>query len=851
MVSSCLLALLSQFVYSANSLAQNDPIRFDIPSQNIQSALDAFVEATNFSLIYNKEDFSDVVTATVSGQYTPGQALGIMLQGTGLTFEFTSRDTVAVIKSKQQTTERKEESKESLPSPDGQNKVKTSEGAFILDGAFMLEEITVTAEKREANLQKLASSVVALPGDDLARQSRITTQQIIESVSNVTFRNGGGQNPDGNIAIRGIQRTQVSGGVDDILPSTTAVYVDGVYQGIGGHYDINRVEVLRGPQGTLYGRSATGGVIAFYTNDPKLNEFSGNVSAEYGNYSLVNAEGVVNVPAGDKVALRAAAHYYSRDGYFDKKGGRTETREGRLKILFQPTDPFQIVLSGSTQATQDWGGGWTMTLAGPDTIDYHQAHTEPSKYPLKTYNQIGVNTNYNFGNSTLTWIGGYHDYDYNGLGPESIREGSGARQDNSFPTDWFHTEEVRLASDTDGPLTWLVGANYFKHEFNSHLGGYQTFAPGVPDDNGLAPRYVQHTNGNFLNYGFFTEETFKLRDNFRITAGLRYDYTKLTLSQTFMENTNYAAPFSHFVLNPPIWAVGTLNNDIHKWHNVTYKLRFEYDVTPGNLLYLTTATGFLPGYAAVNPQVVGGEVTSWVIRVLDEQKLTSYELGAKNQFLDDRLRVNASVFYYDLEGYPEAYNLTEMSGPNFLTIMSTPIEVIGAELETEYLLTMNDRISLNLGYQRPKITGWPDAITWRLGEVTPGRDAAMLDIQPGHPQFDGTLDYDHIFSLSNGSTLVPRVELHYTSAYYLSQINYLMIDLGEKPYDHQGQVALCNANVIWTAPNKNYSVNAWVRNAFGEEYKTGVMLVPSEPLSDMGVSVGDPRTFGVTLSAKF
>ncbi len=114
-VFSCLLTFLISSVFSTNGLAQNDSIRFDIPSQNVQSALDAFVEVTNFSLIYRKENISDAITMTVSGQYTPGQALSIMLQGTGLTFEFTSKDTVAIIKNQHKPAESAGESEAPAP----------------------------------------------------------------------------------------------------------------------------------------------------------------------------------------------------------------------------------------------------------------------------------------------------------------------------------------------------------------------------------------------------------------------------------------------------------------------------------------------------------------------------------------------------------------------------------------------------------------------------------------------------------------------------------------------------------------------------------------------------------------
>jgi iron complex outermembrane receptor protein len=233
---------------------------------------------------------------------------------------------------------------------------------------FTLEEITVTAEKREVAIQKVPSSVAVIAGKSLAQEGKISTEQILESIPNVTFRSGDGTNPNGNITIRGVQRTQESGGTNSILPSTTATYTDGVYQGIGGNYDVNRVEVLRGPQGTLYGRSATGGVVAFHTNNPELDIFSISASAEFGEADLRNYQATLNVPYGDKLALRLAWHDFERDGYHgNDEGGHTETSEGRIKALYQPTDPLEILLSLSYQETTTNGGGycqgrWNSTL---------------------------------------------------------------------------------------------------------------------------------------------------------------------------------------------------------------------------------------------------------------------------------------------------------------------------------------------------------------------------------------------------------------------------------------------------------------------------------------------------------
>jgi len=723
---------------------------------------------------------------------------------------------------------------------------------------FTLEEITVTAEKRAVSLQELPASVVALEGGDLAQQGKITTAQILEGVPNLTYRGGGGTNPNGNISIRGIQRIQESGGTNDILPATTATYVDGVYQGIGGNYDTSRVEVLRGPQGTLYGRSATGGVVAFYTNDPKLDEFDINASVEIGTASLKNVQAAINVPAGDMFAFRAAAHYIDREGYFEAEGGQSTTKEGRIKALFQPNDALGIVLTLAMQETVNWGGGWNALLTAPDEIDYEGSYTEPREGAPQKYRQASINLNYDFGGSTLTWIGGYHDYDYTGLGAEAVKEGKGHADQNIWPTDDFHSEEIRLASDTEGQITWLVGANYFNHEFDTSLLSVQTSWPDDPEltasSGYLVPIWQRQTKGTFDNYGLFTEETFKMQENFRITAGLRYDKTKLNQSMLYQMNENLTAMGNN--LNPPIWTdpPATFDHD-DTYNNVTYKLRFEYDVTQDNMLYFLTATGFMPGYSALSPDFqmgpTGPYLAGWLILQFDQQELTSYEFGTKNTFLGNTLRLNADLFYYDYEGYPEGYNLRIGGGPPIFTVMPVPLRVLGLEVDMEYLITMYDKISLTAGYQDIKITDYPSAITWSDGSVTDGSYAAMLDQLPGHPKTKATIGYDHTFTLGDGSILAPRAELVYTGGHYLSQMTYLMTDLGEKPYNHQSAYMLANIGATWTSADQKYSATAYVRNALDEEYKAGVSLVSNPPLSAIGVTPGDPRTFGAMFSIKF
>jgi iron complex outermembrane receptor protein len=256
------------------------------------------------------------------------------------------------------------------------------------------------------------------------------------------------------------------------------------------------------------------------------------------------------------------------------------------------------------------------------------------------------------------------------------------------------------------------------------------------------------------------------------------------------------------------------------------------------------------------------------LRIMDEQKLTNYEIGTKNQFLDNRLRVNASGFYYDVEGYPQVYELSTAPGPAQKVMTSTPIEVYGVDLEVEYLPTAHDKIQLAAGYQNPKLTGHTgDLMEWPFRPDTPeyeefgpvvvtdADEACVLRTQPGHPKFQATLGYEHTFILANGSTLVPRADVNYTGSYYLEQMNWLQERWGAGPYNHQDAYYLVNANIAWTSPSKNYSVNLWVRNALDELYKAGPqrfgLMTVYFPGEDIPVGLGAPRTFGLSVSAKF
>jgi outer membrane receptor protein involved in Fe transport len=737
---------------------------------------------------------------------------------------------------------------------------------------FTLEEITVTAEKRSVNLQTVASSVTAIEASELAEMGKVTAAQMLESVPNVTissYGRGGGGTLSDNISIRGVRKTQEPGGAGNPVPSATATYVDDVYEGIGGDYDLNRIEVLRGPQGTLYGRSATGGVVALHTNDPRLGKFSADVSAEDGKESRINLEGAVNAPIGDKVALRAAVHYFHQaEGYYNGKGGENETKAGRIKALFQPTEKLSLLLSLSASREQSWAGGFAQSLSAPNTIDYKNpvAYTAPNKGVPTKRNQESLHVNYDLGDSALTYIAAIHSTDNRGKSGVGLNRSSYQYNVTTGKPSEIQTHEIRWASATESALTWLIGGNYYKNTYESISTAFQASDINSTDPASYnAELFAWYLKGSIANYGLFTEETYKVRDDMRITAGLRYDKTKIKNYTGFDFNKNLGPFMVGFkpenIIHFPTDATYFL--DSPDFDNITYKLRLEYDITPENMLYALTATGFLPGDSQVSvatkfsppPDMTLVDV-GFIKLPYKQQLLTSYEIGTKNRFLDKKLQLNGSIFYYDYGGYQEAININPPGSPpppNFI-VLRVPVRMIGFEVDCTWLLTQNDKLTLSGGYLDAELKSYPDIPT-STGGTESGKTFMYLKRVPGLPKSSGTLGYDHTFLFGDGSTLVPRAQARYTSGYYLGQIT-----AGEAAstdtagnsylgYLYQDSIVLGDISATWTSPESKYSATAYVRNVTDKRYKTSATLPTGSPLTN--VTVGDPRTWGLMIKAKF
>ena len=390
-----------------------------------------------------------------------------------------------------------------------------------------LQEVVVTAERRINTAQKTAAAISVRSGDDMQAQGRYELKNILEDVPGVdggaattvnTSQGSGTDNPASGLIIRGVQSNAGAGGSVTSTAPAAAIYVDEVYSGIGGGYDIDRVEVLRGPQGTLYGRSATSGVVAIHTGDPDTARFGAQGAAEFGNYSLTHVSGYVNVPiVDDKLALRVSGNLYDRDGYYSAEGGALQNKDFRAKALWNATDTFSVLVGYAQENNETHSGGVSISQSTPGKFVYAPQAVSPTG--KNDSQQYWANFKLDLGPVELTYIPAYRTWNQDAtLYLRSLF--FNADQTVITRDDSFTTHELRIrGKDSDSKFQWQGGFLYYENTLDD---ANQLFIiPSGPY--AFQSRSHKTTSAD----GVFAEGIYSFTAETRLTAGARYDHTKI------------------------------------------------------------------------------------------------------------------------------------------------------------------------------------------------------------------------------------------------------------------------------------------------------------------------------------
>lgn len=521
-------------------------------------------------------------------------------------------------------------------------------------------EIIVTATRNESLASKTPVALTAISGESLASAGVTNPTALAEQVPNLSIdRNNNGL----QITIRGVTSTDLTEKGD---PSA-AFMADGIYIARAqaqevSFFDVQRVEVLRGPQGTLFGRNTTAGLVNVITNKPKLGSFSGSLDAAYGNFDTQQATGVLNLPVSETIAIRAAANYDRRDSYLVAGPGWTA-----------PLDPYKKNLSGRLSALFDLGDGELLLRGDYSSIKGRPASTIPTTNFFSNFNTAGVDgvyignskdsealrtirapysgpqsrdttwgivadLGYDLGPLTVNYLGSYRDFKRNEQDAYLVANGF-LTFPNHFNGDYWQTSQELRLSAGDGPLKAQAGIYYFKEKSSVVLDilGVGSQTPGTAGYV-LSFRQIPTTSESWAGFG---QISYAVADSFRLTAGIRYSHDdKSRVGGTLSCSTT--------ACNQP-GDSRTPNVAQASFSKVTWRAGADFDLNDRALLYAVVSTGYKAG--GFNDGCESGTAAGCRFPAealyYDPETLTSYEMGIKTRFLDNAVRLNASAFHYD------------------------------------------------------------------------------------------------------------------------------------------------------------------------------------------------------------
>jgi iron complex outermembrane receptor protein len=733
-----------------------------------------------------------------------------------------------------------------------------------------LEEVVVTAERRAQTLQSAPVSVTAVTGEEIAHRDVTTVSDLAQLVPALEAFNGSG--PYSNITLRGVSSLVVNSFGDPAI----AVNLDGVYlarttafQGL--FYDVTRVEVLKGPQGTLYGRNATGGAINVITNSPTF-DFGGDFSAAFGNYSAITLNGDINVPLASNMAVRAAFQTVKHDGYFDDGTGDQDQQSARLSFRIDPGSDLSMILRADY--TRQAGRGQGATLMNPDGT-FAAAHPFTSDVTLSSSLFAGINCplfpfpgapaapcrplptnsfqdNHYWGVSgdlewsilggQFTFIPAYRSDHYDFLSPAAgfmIRELNDAHQTSM---------EARFASSLDYPVSFIVGLYYFD---GSQTGDAQYDAQA---NGATAVQQIDNDDRSWAGYG---QLTWSVSKTVRLTAGARYtDERKDTDSMDSVYSFFYP---THAIEPPPQNNLGIAfpTTGSKSWSATNWKVGADWDMAPNSLLYANVATGFKSGGFFLN---VPGDPRG---NTYDPEHVTAYTVGTKNVLLDRRLKLNFELFDLEYKDQQVAALALAPFGPGFVPIFPNQnagrSRNRGAELDSQWLATPTTVLSADVQYMHARYT---DFTYISSAPPTSGSACQFTLIPPTAPvppnfqinctglpmlqapDWIANLGLRQTLTLGAAGELVADVNTHYQSA--------RETDLSYLPATRVGSYWMTNLGVTYNPPGHRWSVTGYVDNISNEAVPAAVAPSANYPLlPTIAAVLYPPRTYGVRGTVHF
>lgn len=699
-------------------------------------------------------------------------------------------------------------------------------------------DIVVTAQRREQNLQDVPVAVTAVSQEGLVNAGISNSLDIGKMVPSMKIKSLGGRP---NLFIRGVGLNDFS--YNAISP--IAIYRDEMVVSSPGAqafpiFDLSQMEVLRGPQGTLFGKNTTGGAVLFNSQLPG-DEFDGYVKFDYGRYDLVQLEAGVTLPISDTLSVRMSGYSERRNGdnlnlFTGKRVGEIDRTAARAIIRYRPTPDFQALLTlGYSRDTGDYRIAKPVGILPGDVNLLGYKDPAPNDPHILNYDFDGIkniedryailNLSYDVGDFTFKSISGY---------------------DRSFAMNQCDCDASPGQLDTHRPgpvrakeISQEFQLNYSGNGHNALLGLYynmnkwtdRTSVGLFLDIPGSELEVKYHIPVKTKSYAIFAQDAYQVTDRLTITAGLRYTWDKYdgTHAAYFIDNIHAAQEQYTGVFLPEV--VGKA-----KFKYWSYRATVDYKITDDITAYVSTNLGYKSGLYGFNIIFDPNDRN-----LIEPEKLRSYEAGIKTSLLDRRLRVNATVYHYDYTNLQVVSISPQIGGgaPTTALKNAAASRIKGAELEIVAAPVDALTITANAGYLDAKYGSFPNgAVDPITGDLISYSDNRM----PNAPKFSTTVSVSYSPSITNNINGLFYMDYAYLSKQYYNSAQDNAISSG-KGY------GLANMRIGLSDPDDRWEVALWGRNIFNKKYIYEVTDWSFE--GEIGRYFGEMRTYGVSFMHRF